>query len=316
MVLNCDRHLALGALPAPLRGGRIRRHGTLLGAPSRRGSPSGSSSSSRWPGWPGAPRPTRPGRRSRRSTSSCRLSLAALGLILFSRWSALTHTSTWARADLERARISFPIAMIGYTGLEKVSNMADLREGPEQVGARQRALVGVHRRHRVRRRRDGRGVGVPARRAPVEHRRRYDRLAHLGERPHARARQPRSAPAAPTGCRWPAVRGRPTACAILLMAISTSFSGCGRLAEAMARRDSSPGALRAHQPPADGTRRRRSPASGLWRSGSSSSAPLYPRPGGADAGVALQLRHPDRVHDDAGVVVWLRIVAPGCRGRS
>ena len=43
-----------------------------------------------------------------------------------------------------------------------------------------------------------------------------------------------------------------TACTILLMAIATSFSGCGRLAEAMGRHRPAPAGIRADEPPGAG----------------------------------------------------------------
>ena len=61
------------------------------------------------------------------------MSLAVLGLALLFSWSALTHgihlgtVPTW-----NSLAFSFPIAMIGYTGLEKVSSVAAYAKDPER----------------------------------------------------------------------------------------------------------------------------------------------------------------------------------------
>ena len=90
-----------------------------------------------------------------------------------------------------------------------------------------------------------------------------------------------------------------TACTILLMAIATSFSGCARLAEAMGRHT--------QLPPVFGRTSRRvlaPPAAIISVSvlaiGFLVVGSFYLRRGDPDAGVALLVRDPDRVHADPG----------------
>jgi APA family basic amino acid/polyamine antiporter len=169
------------------------------------------------------------------------VSLAVLGLALLFSWSALTHgidvgtVPTW-----NALAFSFPIAMIGYTGLEKVSSVAAYAKDPERsvpdsvrssvftvviVYAAvataaasafptipDHSIVGGHT-----------GLGRHWVNAP---------MLGLANRIGAHG---------PTWVHDGLVFGvGMTACAILLMAISTSFSGCGRLAESLGRHDQLP----------------------------------------------------------------------------
>ena len=61
------------------------------------------------------------------------VSLAVLGLALLFSWSALTHNIDLGTVPTWNAlAFSFPIAMIGYTGLEKVSSVAAYAKDPER----------------------------------------------------------------------------------------------------------------------------------------------------------------------------------------
>ncbi len=170
------------------------------------------------------------------------VSLAVLGLALLFSWSSLTHgidvgsVPTW-----NSLAFSFPIAMIGYTGLEKVSSVAAYAKDPERsvpdsvrssvftvvivYAAVATAAASAFPTHPDPTKTAG-GTSLLATKwvnAP---------MLGLAERigthaPHAIAVALRIGVGA-------------TACAILLLAISTSFSGCGRLAEAMGRHDQLP----------------------------------------------------------------------------
>jgi len=170
------------------------------------------------------------------------VSLAVLGLALLFSWSALTRNidvgsvPTW-----NSLAFSFPIAMIGYTGLEKVSSVAALAKDPERsvpdsVRSSVFTVVIVYAAVAT-----AAASAFPTTPDPT-------RTAHgttllatkwvnapmlgLAERIGSH------------GPHWFAVALRigvgATACAILVLAISTSFSGCGRLAAAMGQHDQLP----------------------------------------------------------------------------
>ena len=171
------------------------------------------------------------------------VSLAVLGLALLFSWSALTRNidvgsvPTW-----NSLAFAFPIAMIGYTGLEKVSSVAALAKDPERsVPDSVRSSVFT--------------VVIV-----------YAAVATAASSAFPTTPDPTVVPAHGTtelgttwqnapmlglaerigshGPDWFAVALRigvgATACAILVLAISTSFSGCGRLAAAMGRHDQLP----------------------------------------------------------------------------
>ena len=170
------------------------------------------------------------------------VSLAVLGLALLFSWSALTRNidlgtvPTW-----NSLAFSFPIAMIGYTGLEKVSSVAAYARIPSgrcpTACARRcspsSSCTPPSRRPRRRRSRlAAPRTPPPAARPRLGHYWVNDPMLGLANRIGAH------------GPHWVHVGlvfgvGM-TACAILLMAISTSFSGCGRLAESMGRHDQLP----------------------------------------------------------------------------
>jgi basic amino acid/polyamine antiporter, APA family len=169
------------------------------------------------------------------------VSLAVLGLALLFSWSSLTHdihvgtVPTW-----NAVAFSFPIAMIGYTGLEKVSSVAAYAKDPERsvpdsvrssvftvvivYAAVATAAVSAFPTHPAHTTAGGTtALGTTWVNAP---------MLGLAERIGSH------------GPHWVEVGLRfgvgLTACAILLLAISTSFSGCGRLAAAMGRHDQLP----------------------------------------------------------------------------
>ncbi|HEY3764974.1 MAG TPA: amino acid permease, partial [Gaiellales bacterium] len=169
------------------------------------------------------------------------VSLAVLGLALLFSWSALTRNihvgtvPTW-----NSLAFSFPIAMIGYTGLEKVGSVAAYAKDPERsvpdsvrssvftvvivYAAVATAAASAFPTHPAHTTAGGTTLlGTKWVNAP---------MLGLAERIGSH------------GPHWFAIALRfgvgVTACAIMLMAISTSFSGCGRLAEAMGRHDQLP----------------------------------------------------------------------------
>jgi len=169
------------------------------------------------------------------------VSLAVLGLMLLFSWSALTHNIHVGTVPTWNAlAFSFPIAMVGYTGLEKVSTVAAFAKDPERsvpdsvrssvftvvivYAAVATAAVSAFPTHPAHNTAGGTTeLGTTWVNAP---------MLGLAERIGSH------------GPHWIDVLLRfgvgVTACAILLLAISTSFSGCGRLAEAMGRHDQLP----------------------------------------------------------------------------
>jgi APA family basic amino acid/polyamine antiporter len=170
------------------------------------------------------------------------VSLAVLGLALLFSWSSLTHgidigsVPTW-----NSLAFAFPIAMIGYTGLEKVSGLAAFAKDPERsvpdsVRSSVFTVVIVYAAVAT-----AAASAFPTHAAPGQTAHGTSQLAvkwvnapmlGLAERigshgPHAVAVALR-------------IGVGVTACLILVLAISTSFSGCGRLAEAMGRHDQLP----------------------------------------------------------------------------
>jgi APA family basic amino acid/polyamine antiporter len=163
--------------------------------------------------------------------------LAIVGLVLLFSWHKLSaDVHLGVRPDWNSLAFSIPIAMVGYTGLEKVSNLAGAAKTPERsVPSSVRTSVFTV-------------VLV------------YAAVATAA----ASAFPPHKAPGQPAGyasglsttyVHTPilglvhAIGGHTssvvestvrvgvgvTACAILLMAITTGFSGCARLADAMGR---------------------------------------------------------------------------------
>jgi APA family basic amino acid/polyamine antiporter len=169
------------------------------------------------------------------------ISLAVLGLALLFSWSALTHgihlgsVPTW-----NSLAFSFPIAMIGYTGLEKVSSVAAYAKDPERsvpdsVRSSVFTVVIVYA-----------AVATAAASAFPTHpaNNAAGGTTELGTK---WVNEPMLGLADRIGSHGPhwahvglVFAVGMTACAILLLAISTSFSGCGRLAEAMGRHDQLP----------------------------------------------------------------------------
>jgi APA family basic amino acid/polyamine antiporter len=170
------------------------------------------------------------------------VSLAVLGLALLFSWSALTRdiqvgtVPTW-----NSLAFSFPIAMIGYTGLEKVSSVAAYAKDPERsvpdsVRSSVFTVVIVYAAVAT-----AAASAFPTTADPSKTAGGTTLLATYW----------RNAPMLGLahqiglhGPAWVQVGLRYgvglTACAIMLMAISTSFSGCGRLAEVMGRHDQLP----------------------------------------------------------------------------
>ena len=170
------------------------------------------------------------------------VSLAVLGLALLFSWSALTRNihlgtvPTW-----NSLAFSFPIAMIGYTGLEKVSSVAAYAKDPERsvpdsVRSSVFTVVIVYAAVAT-----AAVSAFPTRRAPHTAAGGKTALGHYWVNDPMLGLANRIGAHGPHWVHVGLVFGvGMTACAILLMAISTSFSGCGRLAEAMAVTTSSP----------------------------------------------------------------------------
>jgi basic amino acid/polyamine antiporter, APA family len=170
------------------------------------------------------------------------VSLAILGIMLLFSWSSLTHgidvgsVPTW-----NSLAFAFPIAMIGYTGLEKVGGLAAYAKDPERsvpdsVRSSVFTVVIVYA-----------AVATAAASAFPTH-------PDASATAHGTSLLATKWVNAPMlglaerigshGPHWIEIAMRvgvgATACAILILAISTSFSGCGRLAEAMGRHDQLP----------------------------------------------------------------------------
>ncbi len=169
------------------------------------------------------------------------VSLAVLGLALLFSWSALTHgidvgtVPTW-----NALAFSFPIAMIGYTGLEKVSSVAAYAKDPERSvpdSVRSSVFTVVIVYAAVATAAASAFPTIPDRSVVGGHTglgRHWVNAPMLGLANRIGAH-------GPTWVHDGLVFGvGMTACAILLMAILTSFSGCGRLAESMGRHDQLP----------------------------------------------------------------------------
>ncbi|HKV66675.1 MAG TPA: amino acid permease [Gaiellales bacterium] len=170
------------------------------------------------------------------------VSLAVLGLALLFSWSALTRNidvgsvPTW-----NSLAFAFPIAMIGYTGLEKVSSVAALAKDPERsvpdsVRSSVFTVVIVYAAVAT-----AAASAFPTTPAPNKTAGGTTLLASKWQN------EPMLGLAEQIGRHgpdWFAVALRigvgATACAILVLAISTSFSGCGRLAAAMGQHDQLP----------------------------------------------------------------------------
>jgi basic amino acid/polyamine antiporter, APA family len=170
------------------------------------------------------------------------VSLAVLGLALLFSWNSLTHgidvgsVPTW-----NSLAFSFPIAMIGYTGLEKVSSLAAYAKDPERsvpdsVRSSVFTVVIVYAAVAT-----AAASAFPSHPDPTQTAQGASLLG--GKWVNA----PMLGLAERIGSHGPdavAVALRVgvgvTACLILILAISTSFSGCGRLAEAMGRHDQLP----------------------------------------------------------------------------
>ena len=170
------------------------------------------------------------------------VSLAVLGLALLFSWSSLTRNidvgsvPTW-----NSLAFSFPIAMIGYTGLEKVSSVAAYAKDPERsvpdsVRSSVFTVVIVYAAVAT-----AAASAFPTHPDPTKTAQGTSLLATKWVNAPMLGLAERIGTHAP---HWIAVALRvgvgATACAILLLAISTSFSGCGRLAEAMGRHDQLP----------------------------------------------------------------------------
>ena len=131
------------------------------------------------------------------------VSLAVLGLALLFSWSALTHgihlgtVPTW-----NSLAFSFPIAMIGYTGLEKVSSMAAHAKDPEHsvpdsVRSSVFTVVIVYAAVAT-----AAVSAFPTHPDPIQDRGRHEPARHeVGERAHARAGRAGSARTCRTGSR-------------------------------------------------------------------------------------------------------------------
>ena len=130
--------------------------------------------------------------------------IAIFGLMLLFSVDALKNSidlgtvPTW-----NSVAFALPIAMIGYTGLEKVGSLAGVAKNPEKTPSRQRSHLGVHGRDRLQRGRDRGRVGVP-RRIRTEQARRHDApRARSGWTRRCSAWRTRSARRARTGSRPP-----------------------------------------------------------------------------------------------------------------
>jgi APA family basic amino acid/polyamine antiporter len=170
------------------------------------------------------------------------VSLAVLGLALLFSWSSLTRNidvgsvPTW-----NSLAFSFPIAMIGYTGLEKVSSVAALAKDPERsvpdsVRSSVFTVVIVYAAVAT-----AAASAFPTTPDPTKTAHGTTLLASKWQNAPMLGLAEQIGKHGPD---WFAVALRigvgATACAILVLAISTSFSGCGRLAAAMGRHDQLP----------------------------------------------------------------------------
>ena len=226
--------------------------------------------------------------------------IAVFGLVLLLSVDALKNSIELGTMPTWNAvAFALPIAMIGYTGLEKVGSLAGVAKNPEKslpdsvrtsvftvvivYSAVATAAVSAFPTHPANNAQGGttllatRWVDTP-----------MLGLAHaIGEKGPSWAES-----ALRIGVGF-------TACTILLMAIATSFSGCARLAEAMGRHSQLPPVFGAHEPACAGAAggdplglgaRDRLPRRRL----------VLLRRGDPHAGVALLVRDPDRLHADPG----------------
>ena len=144
-----------------------------------------------------APRPAAVALRASGSSSPAldlltQLVLVVLGFVLVFSPHALTHgTSLGTHPSWHSIAFALPLAMLAFTGLETVANLAEEARRP----GRRPAALGVRRDRDggddLRRDRRRRRVGVPGRRRPSS--------ARLDRAPLARGRRPRSAHELP----WP-----------------------------------------------------------------------------------------------------------------
>ncbi len=143
----------------------------------------------------------------------------------------------------------------------------------------------------------------PAHRDPSRAGRVLERaLDHLAGRPDPGAGARRSAAHFPHPVRRrPAGAGRPDRDAILLLAIATSFSGCARMTESMGEHLQLPAIFGRRSRRIAAAARRDSPRSACCPAGSIVVASFFQGEEIADAGVALQLRHPARASLSAGL---------------
>jgi len=175
------------------------------------------------------------------------VSLAALGLVLLFSWHRLSADVTLGtRPDWNALAFAVPIAMIGYTGLEKVSNLAGAAKTPERsvpssvrssvftvvlvYAAVATAAASAFPSHRDPSQPAGYSSGLST---TYLHTPLLGLVHAIG---HHTSHGVEVALRVGVGA---------TACAILLMAITTGFSGCARLVEAMGRNRLLPGVFAA-----------------------------------------------------------------------
>ena len=230
------------------------------------------------------------------------VSLAVLGIVLLFNYHRLTNNiNLGVEPTWNSLAFSLPVAMVAYTGLEKVSSLTGLakdpgRTVPASIRTSAITVVIIYA-----------AVATAAVSAFPSHR-----------DPHAPAGY--SSALSTTWVNAPLLglvhaigRHTPwwfedllrigvglTAVAILLLAITTSVSGFARMAESMGRHVQVPSVFAPPQPPGTGGagchRRDRIPVGRVHRGGV-----VLPGRGNPDAGVALQLRHSAGVHDHPGV---------------
>ena len=197
---------------------------------------------------------------------------------------------------------ALPIAMIGYTGLEKVGEPRRRRQEPREEPSRQRPHVGVHRRHRLQRSCDRRRLGLPDPPATTAQPAARRSSARSGWTRRCSASRTRSARRARSWVETRASdRGRvhrvhdpPDGHRDQLLGLRAGWPR--RWAGTRSsRRSSARTSRRVLAPPAAIVS-----VSALLAVGFLVVGVVLPRRGDADAGVALLLRHPDRVHADPG----------------
>lgn len=165
------------------------------------------------------------------------VSLAVLGLALLFSWHRLSAgVSVGTRPDWNAIAFSIPIAMVGYTGLEKVSNLAGAARAPERtlptsVRRSVFTVVAVYA-----------AVATAAASAFPVHRDPAQPSGYASELSTTYVHTPMLGLAHAIGTHLPHALATAlrvgvgvTACAILLLAITTGFSGCARLADTMGR---------------------------------------------------------------------------------